>query len=130
VNSTGTALAAILLAGPACAAPPREAARGERLYRQCVACHALEPGRNTPAGPTLHAIVGRAIAGETGFNYSPAMRRFAYNHQFWTPELLDRFLANPGAVVPGSEMGFAGLVESDDRRTLIEWLDTGQVQSR
>ena len=34
--------------------------RRERLYRQhCYACHALEPGRNTPAGPNLHGIVGR-----------------------------------------------------------------------
>lgn len=116
--------AALLLAGAACAAPPGGggAADGERLYRQCFACHALEPGRNTPAGPTLNGIVGRAIAAEPGFDYSPAMRRLAAERGRWTPELLDRFLADPAATVPGTEMGYPGIADAADRRALIDWL--------
>ena len=122
-----------LVAGAACAAPNSPAddpskgtavdpAEAQRLFRQCYACHALEPGRNTPAGPTLHAVVGRAIAAEPGFNYSPALRRLAEQNGRWTPELLDRFLADPAAVAPGSEMGFPGLDDPAQRRALIDWL--------
>lgn len=116
--------AALLLAGAACAAPlPQpEMAQGERVYRQCYACHALEPSRNTPAGPTLHAIVGRRIASEPGFDYSPALRRLAERHERWTPDLLDRFLADPEAAAPGTEMGFRGLGQPAERRRLIAWL--------
>lgn len=112
----------------ACAAPaPLEPAAsqlalGERLYRQCSACHALEPGRNTPAGPTLHAIVGRTVAAEADFNYSPTLRRLATQHERWTPELLDRFIADPAAVAPGNEMAFPGFRDPAQRRTLIAWL--------
>lgn len=95
---------------------------GPRLYAECTACHALEPGRNTPAGPTLHAIVGRRVASEQGFNYSPALRRFARRNRRWTPALLDRFLADPEGLVPGTEMGMAGMGDAARRRALIAWL--------
>ena len=120
--------ATVLSAAAACAAPgpveptAAELALGERVYRQCYACHALEPGRNTPAGPTLHAVVGRAIAGEPGFDYSPALRQLAAQHALWTPELLDRFIADPAVVAPGTEMGYPGLDDPAERRALIAWL--------
>jgi cytochrome c len=103
----------LLLAAAALAAAP---------YAQCVACHALEPDRNSPAGPTLHAIVGRRIASLPGFNYSPALRRFARRHPRWTRDLLDRYLADPEALVPGTEMGFIGMRDPAGRRALIDWL--------
>jgi cytochrome c len=114
----------LLLAGAACGAPsPPVAGSGERIYQaQCYACHALEPGRNSAAGPTLNRIVDRAIAVEPGFNYSPALRRLAASQGRWTPEKLDRFLADPEAMVPGNEMGFEGLRDRGERRALIEWL--------
>lgn len=111
---SGTAFALLLLAG---------ASDGAALYqRHCTSCHAVEPGDDTAAGPTLHGVTTRAIAGSPGYDYSPAMRSFAKSHGRWTPSLLDRFLANPGALVPGTEMGFAGLADSVERRVLIDWL--------
>ena len=107
-------------------------ADGPLLYRQCRACHALEPGRNTPAGPTLYGVVGRGIAAEAGFNYSPAMRRFAAGEGRWTAARLDRFLAAPEHVVAGTEMGFPGIPDPAERRRLIDWLGTnpGQAEGR
>ena len=122
------AIGALALPFAACAAPPAaepaagDLALGERLYRQCYACHALEPGRNTPAGPTLHAVVGRPVAAEPGFDFSPALRRLATRHPRWTPELLDRFLADPAGFVPGTEMGYPGLDDPAERQALIAWL--------
>ena len=121
-------IGALALPFAACAAPPahepaaQDLALGERLYRQCYACHALEPGRNTPAGPTLHAVVGRPIAAEPGFDFSPALKRFATQHPRWTAELLDRFLADPSGFVPGTEMGYPGLDDPAERQALIAWL--------
>ena len=112
-----------LLAGAAALLPPAAPPRGERLYRQCFACHALEPGRDTPAGPSLHAVVGGPIAARPGFDYSPALRGFAARHRVWTPALLDRFLADPEALVPGTEMGFVGLDDPRQRAALVSWLD-------
>lgn len=113
---------ALLFLVPAVASAQASPAAGAQLYRHCVACHALEPGRSTPAGPSLAGIVGRPVASLRGFNYSPALRRFAARNRCWTPALLDRFLADPESLVPGTEMGFLGLGDARARRTLIEWL--------
>ena len=94
----------------------------ERLFRRCIACHALEPGRNSPAGPTLHAIVGRRVAAEAGFRYSPALQAWSRLNPVWTPERLDRFLADPMTLVPGTDMTFNGLDDRDARAALIRWL--------
>lgn len=107
----------ILLLAALAAAPD-----GAALFRQCTACHALEPGASTAAAPTLHRIVGRAVAAEKNYNYSPALRRFARDNPRWTPELLDRFIAEPDGIVRGTEMGFPGMPDAAKRRTLIDWL--------
>jgi cytochrome c len=114
----------LLLAGAACGAPSAPvASSGDRLYqRHCYGCHALEPGRSTPAGPTLAGIVGRAVAAEPRFNYSPALRRLAARQPRWTPASLDRFLADPEGFVPGTEMGLPGIADAAERRTLVAWL--------
>lgn len=98
-------------------------ARGERAYQQCYSCHALEPGKNDLTGPTLHGIVGRAIAAEPGFDYSPALRRFATRQPRWTEELLDRYAADPEALVPGTSMSYHGLREAEERKALIAYLE-------
>ena len=116
-------LAATTLAVAAAAdSSPGALSAGERAFARCVACHALEAAADTPAGPTLHGLGGRRIAGRRGFDYSPAMRRFASRHGRWTPELLERFLEDPEAVVPGTEMSFEGISDSAERRALINWL--------
>jgi cytochrome c len=107
-------LTALLAAALLAATPPG--------FGECNACHALEPGRSTPAGPALDAVVGRRVASLRGFNYSPALRRFAARNPRWTPGLLDRFLADPETVVPGTEMGYAGMRDPVRRRALIAWL--------
>ena len=118
-------LAAAAIAGltvaAAIAAPPASN-RGAEVYRRvCFSCHALERGRNTPAGPTLHGLAGRPVAAVRGFNYSPALRRFGAPERRWTPALLERFLADPEALVPGIEMSLPPLSPAD-RRAVAAWL--------
>ncbi len=72
------------------------ASHGEALFKECAACHRLEAGANE-VGPSLHGLFSRK-AGELGdFRYSPAMKRSGVS---WTPETLDKYIADPQAFVP------------------------------
>jgi cytochrome c len=94
---------------------------GERAYQKCHSCHALEAGRNDLSGPTLFAIVGRRIAAEP-FDYSPGLTLFAAANPVWTVVLLDQYVADPEALVPGTSMAFHGLSDSAERKALIDYL--------
>ena len=112
------ATAAVAFAAPVVA--PQGA--GERAYRKCYTCHALEPGKNDLEGPSLHAIVGRRVASVPGFAYSPAMRRFARSNPRWTPQLIERLAADPEQLVPGTSMNFHGMPDRAERAALIAYL--------
>ena len=116
-----------MLAAAACveAAPPGDAAAlaaGERAYQKCYSCHALEGPDPSTQGPSLRGIVGRPVAAEPGFAYSPEMLAYARRQPRWTAEALDAFIADPQAVVPDNEMGFFGIADAEERRALIEYL--------
>lgn len=116
----GLALAACAPKAPQPSA--EQLALGERAYQKCYSCHSLEPGQNL-SGPALNGIVGRAVANEPGFDYSPAMRRFAERESRWTRDLLDRFAADPEALIPGTSMSFHGMPDPDERAALIAYLE-------
>lgn len=99
--------------------PSTAAETGRSLYRVCAGCHVPPAGQVDAVGPQLLGIVGRTIAADSGFEYSSAMR--AMDGQ-WTEERLDRFLANPNAVVPGTSMQFVGLKDAASRKMLIEFM--------
>ncbi|MCY4304808.1 MAG: cytochrome c family protein [Aestuariivita sp.] len=96
-----------------------EADKGERLYRQCSACHKIDDGVNG-TGPHLYGIVGRKKASVEGFGYSGALAEMTGD---WTPENLNRFIENPRDYVPGTTMAYAGLKKIEDRANLISYLD-------
>jgi cytochrome c2 len=93
-------------------------AKGKAQFENCVACHSLEAGNNG-VGPSLHGLFGRKSASED-FTYSPAMRRANIT---WTPELLDRYLADPqGGAFRGNRMPFSGMPDAQTRSDLIAYL--------
>ncbi|MBC7131799.1 MAG: cytochrome c family protein [Roseovarius sp.] len=94
-------------------------ANGERVFRNCAACHSLEQGENK-TGPYLYGVVGREVGTAQGFGYSGALKAVV---DVWTPEELDAFLENPRSYAPGTTMGFAGLRKAQDRADLIAFLD-------
>ncbi len=98
-----------------------DAAAGERLWRQCSACHANVAGQNG-VGPYLHGIVDRPKAAVDGFNYSDALLAMA--DQAWTPEALSEFLERPSNYAPGTAMSYNGMSDVEDRANLIAYLDT------
>ena len=112
----GSALAALLALAAASAARGQDLAHGEDVFlSRCQMCHALDgPGQ----GPDLHGVVGRKAASAPDFNYSGAMSRSGLT---WTPETLDRFLAAPSKMVPGSPMQ-ATVPDPAERRDLLAYL--------
>lgn len=95
---------------------------GERAFQKCYACHSLEGPDPALQGPALNRIIGRAVAAEAGFDYSPAMRAYAARQGHWTRAALDAFLADPQGVVPETAMGFYGIRRPEERAALIEYL--------
>ncbi len=97
-------------------------ARGERIFQYCYSCHSVQPGETNLQGPHLAGIIGRPIAAQDGFDYSPAMRSFTARESTWSEELLDRFAAEPEAVVPKTSMQFHGIDDPAERADLIAYL--------
>ncbi len=97
-----------------------DAAKGERVFNKCKACHKLEKGENS-TGPYLYGVVGRDVDTADGFGYSGALEQVV---DVWTPEHLDGFLTNPQGYAPGTAMSFAGLGNVEDRANLIAYLAT------
>ena len=113
---------ALLLAVAAATSAGASGTAGERAYRKCYSCHATEPGKNDLEGPSLHGVMGRKVAATPGFEYSRAMRGFAAKHPRWTPELIDRFVSDPEALVPKTRMNFPGMRDPKERAALLEYL--------
>jgi cytochrome c len=95
-------------------------AAGERLWRQCASCHALEKGKNG-TGPYLYGIVGRDKGSAEGFRYSEAL---ASAEGTWEPENISAFIENPRGYLPGTSMAYAGMRKAEDRANLIAYLAT------
>lgn len=115
----GCASLLVLLVGAGGAASPPPAgdlARGEQVYARCMGCHSLEVNRT---GPRHCGLARRAAGSVPGFAYSTAMQQSGIT---WDAASLDRFLADPTGVVPGTTMTFAGVPDPAERRDLVAWL--------
>jgi cytochrome c len=93
--------------------------RGQLLYMVCKACHDVEAGLPHKVGPNLHGMFGRRAGTAEGFKYTDALVKSGL---VWTPETMDEWLRQPGALVPGNGMAFAGIANDADRASLIAWL--------
>jgi cytochrome c len=107
--------ATLALAAAMCQAAP-DPARGEELYARCLGCHALAADR---VGPRHCGLLGRRAGSVVGFSYSPAMKK---SRLTWNVGTLDRFLASPIKVVPGTSMTYDGVPDPKDRADLIAYL--------
>ncbi|WP_306151859.1 cytochrome c family protein [Roseovarius sp. MMSF_3281] len=95
-------------------------ADGEKVWRQCRACHKLEDGANG-VGPHMAGIVGREIGSVEGFRYSNALQELDGT---WTADELNAWLEDPKAYAPGNKMSFRGLRKEEDRAALIAYMQS------
>lgn len=94
---------------------------GRQLFTErCSACHALDSNK---AGPRLGGVVGREAGSAPGYHYSPALKSAGMR---WSTDKLDRWLANPRALVPGARMPVR-VLDAPSRRDLVAYL---QQESR
>ena len=100
------------------APPPGDAQKGAALYQQhCTACHAID-GNKT--GPAHRGVVGRRVGSLRGYKYSSEL---AASRLRWTPQTLNKWLADPEDLVPGQRMGFQ-VENAQERADLIAYLAT------
>jgi len=84
----------------------------------CRTCHSVKEGDNR-LGPNLHAVIGRE-AGSEDYAYSAALAGWA---RMWDAETLDRFIADPEAVIPGNKMKpYTGISDAATRADIIAYL--------
>lgn len=90
--------------------------RGAEVHARCLGCHALAADRT---GPRHCGLIGRRAGSLAGTPTSAALRASGL---VWDAATLDRFLAAPDRVVPGTTMTYAGLPDPRERADLIAYL--------
>lgn len=99
-----------------------DTAAGRVVFRQqCVVCHTAEPGDEGGAqGPALNRVADRPSGSTTNFAYTSALRDARIN---WDAPNLNRFLASPTTVVPGTAMVIA-VEDQAARENLVAYLQS------
>jgi cytochrome c len=112
--------AAAFIIGAGHAAAEGDPAAGKKVFNKCLACHAVEAGKNK-VGPSLFGIVGRKAGMDPTYKYSDNMKNSGLT---WDEKTLDTYLEKPQEMVKGSKMVFAGLKDPADRANVIAYLQT------
>ncbi len=86
------ALALALPAGSAAAAG--DAAKGEKVFKKCKACHSIQAGKNK-VGPSLAGLVGRKAGSAPGYKYAAGLKDAGAKGLVWDEESLLAYLENP-----------------------------------
>jgi cytochrome c len=98
------------------AAPAPDLEKGKALYEECKGCHGL--GDNV-VGPRHCGVIGRHAGTVPDFTYSDVMKNAKI---VWTDDKLHEFLTSPLSYLSGTNMGFAGLFDVNERNDLIAFL--------
>jgi cytochrome c len=100
------------------AAADGDPAKGKVVFNKCMACHSMQAGVNK-VGPSLHGVIGSKPGAVAGYNFSAALKNSGLT---WDEATLDKWLASPRKLVPGTKMIFPGLPKEEDRQNVIAYL--------
>ena len=114
---------AVLTTGAAAAHAADDAAAARKLAtNHCGVCHSFGEGEPARQGPNLFGVLDRPAGSVADFAYSPAFVKSVKGRP-WTPEQLDRWLADPQSVAPGTVMLYRQ-DDEDKRALLIRFLES------
>jgi len=87
----------VALAMPALA---QDAAKGEKEFNKCKACHMIASDSETivrggKVGPNLYGVIGRTMGGVEDFKYSDGLQAKAEAGEVWTEETLADYVTDP-----------------------------------
>lgn len=99
-----------------------DVAKGEGIFKKCVACHTIAAGGPNGIGPNLHGVVGEGVGvGAGGFAFSDALKKHGGS---WDWANLYAWLKSPSTFAPGTKMTFAGLPNPQDRADVIAYMNS------
>lgn len=78
-----------------------DAAKGEKEFRKCKACHMIASDSETivkggKTGPNLYGVVGRTAGSDEGFKYSDGLAAKGEEGLVWDEAELAAFITDPG----------------------------------
>ncbi len=114
------ALALALIGSAGLAQAAGDAAKGERVFRACKACHVVDKEQNR-VGPHLVGLIGRPVANVEGYRYSKAMTAWGEG-KVWDEALFLEYIENPRTIVKGTKMAYGGVKKEGDRADLLAYL--------
>jgi cytochrome c len=87
----------------------------------CRECHSFLKADNR-LGPTLYGVVGRKAGTEPGYAYTQSLKDSGVT---WDAATLDKWIADPGAVIPGNGMSppYSGLDDPAIRQRIVTYLE-------
>lgn len=106
------------------AAAAQDADEGKKAFnKHCRNCHTFKEGDHR-IGPSLHGIVGAEAGKAEGYGkYSGALEGIT-----WDEATLDRFIADPQAVAPGTNMFYPAVSDPAERKKIIDFLKSTGTQ--
>jgi len=95
---------------------------GEKVFKKCKACHAVEAGKHK-VGPSLAGVVDRKAGTADGYNRYKGLKGADWT---WDEAALMEYLEDPSKFTKGktgerSSMTFK-LKKEDERKAVIEYL--------
>jgi len=92
----------IVLALPALA--EGDAAKGEKQFNKCKACHMIASDSETlvkggKTGPNLYGVVGRVKGSVEGFSYSDGLKAKAADGAVWDEANIAEYVKDPSAYI-------------------------------
>ncbi len=98
-----------------------DAAKGEKVFKKCKACHTATDEKNK-VGPHLVGIVGRKAASVDGYKYGKGITDAAEKIGEWDEAKLMGYLENPKKYVDGKSKMTFRLKKEDQRADVIAYL--------
>lgn len=98
-----------------------DAAKGEKVFKKCKACHAADNEKNK-VGPHLVGIIGRKAASVDGYKYGKGITEAAEKIGEWDEAKLVEYLADPKGYIGGKSKMTFKLKKEDQRKDVAAYL--------